>query len=73
MKKVKKFLIEAICGFILWTFFLSPYMIWVVHVTKNQYISWVIMQCFIVPPIAIIVVNVTNWVVKKILKGNYEC
>jgi len=66
-KTLVKFAIEAFCGFVLWTLALTPYMIMVTKVTFEQYISWVIMEAVLVPPIAIIVVNATNWIVKKVL------
>jgi len=64
---IKKFAIEAFCGFVMWTIALTPYMIWVTKVSLEQYVSWVIMEAALVPPIAIVVVNATNWIVKKVL------
>ena len=61
----RKWLLEALCGFVLWTLFLTPYMIWIVNVTPEQYGAWLLMQCILVPPVAIPVVNITNWMVKR--------
>lgn len=72
MKKVTKFFIEAACGFVLWTAFLTPYMLFVVKVTSSQYLSWLVMQLVIVPPVAVPVVNITNWVVKRLTKIKKE-
>jgi len=56
----KKWLLEALCGGLLWTVFLTPYMLFVVQVTIEQYGAWLLMQAILVPPIAILVVNITN-------------
>lgn len=66
MPTIKKFAIEALCGFVLWTGFLTPYMLLVVGVSADQYVSWLVMQGLLVPPLAIPVVNITNWVVRKL-------
>lgn len=68
IRKLKKFAIEAVCGFVLWTAILTPYMVFVTQVTFSQYLSWLVMEAIIVPPVAIIVVNVTNKVVKWAVK-----
>ena len=68
MQKLKKFAIEALLGFILWTLFLTPYMWFIVKTTIEQYTSWLMMQAVIVPLIAIIVVNITNKIVGKLAK-----
>jgi len=65
---IKKFILEALLGFILWTTMLSPYMFLVVKVEVNQYISWLSMQGLIVPFCSIVAINVTNKVTKRILK-----
>ena len=64
-KKVKTFSIQAIVGFVLWTTLLTPYMFLVTGLTFIQYLSWVAMEATIVPPIAVLVVRVTNWAVRK--------
>jgi len=61
-------LIEAGLGFVLWTGMLSPYMIFVTRVTTEQYASWLFMQAFIVPPVAVIVVKITNKATKFALR-----
>lgn len=68
MKKIAKFSIEAVCGFVLWTIFLTPYMLFVMRVSGSQYLSWLVMQLIIVPPVAIPVINITNWMVKRLTK-----
>ena len=63
---IKKFLVEAILGFILWTLFLSPYVLLITLMSLSQYLSWLGMQAVLVPPLSIIVVNVTNKVTNKL-------
>jgi hypothetical protein len=63
--KLKKLLLEAIIGFALWTGVLTPYVLVVTQMTLNQYLSWLVMQAIIVPPVAIIVLRVTNYVTKQ--------
>jgi len=65
-KELAKFAVEALLGFVLWTVILTPYMILIVETTLTQYIDWLIMEAIIVPPVAVFVVNVTNWIVKKL-------
>jgi len=67
LKKLEKFLLEAVCGFVMWTGILTPYMIFITKVTAEQYLFWLGMQAFIVPPASILVVNVTNKLVKDLL------
>ena len=64
-------LIEALMGFILWTIFLTPYVLGVTRMSWEQYQSWLLMQAILVPLIAILVVKITNKVTKKI-KGRME-
>jgi membrane protein DedA with SNARE-associated domain len=64
----KKFSLEAICGFSLWTAFLTPYMIFVTQVTFEQYLTWIGMQAILVPPISIVVVGLTNRIVGRFAK-----
>lgn len=71
-ENIKDFIKEAIMGFFLWTGFLSPYMIFVTGMTEQQYISWLIMQGFIVPPISVIVFRITNYFCGKKVKCT-EC
>jgi len=63
---IKKFAVEALIGFVLWTLFLTPYMWFIVGTTIEQYISWLVMEAVLVPPIAIVVINATNWITKKL-------
>ena len=60
LKKVKSYLKEAVLGFVLWTIFLTPYMILVTKVSSDQYIAWLVMQAVLVPPIAVLVYRITN-------------
>ena len=60
IKKAKDYLKEAGTGFVLWTIFLTPYMILVTRVSSGQYISWLVMQAVFVPPIAVLVHRITN-------------
>ena len=48
---IKQFIKDAIVAFIFWTVTLTPYMIWVVKTTWEQYIAWVGMQAILVPPL----------------------
>lgn len=55
MQKVKTFIVQfikdAVASFMFWTIFLTPYMLFVVKTTKEQYLAWVGMQAIIVPPL----------------------
>lgn len=66
MKKafVKQFLKDAVVSFFYWTAVLTPYMIFVVKTTVDQYISWVVMQAILVPPLG----AVFSIIVRKIKK-----
>lgn len=66
IEKCKKYLVESICGFILWSIFLTPYMFLIVKVDFTQYLAWLSMQIFLVTPIAPIVFRITKYVNKKI-------
>lgn len=62
----KKILIEAGFGFALWTAFLTPYMIFIVKTSTEQYGLWIVMQAFIIPPLSPIVFRVTKYVEDKL-------
>jgi membrane protein DedA with SNARE-associated domain len=62
----KKFIVEAVVGFVLWTAILTPYVLLVTLMTLSQYLSWLLMQAIIVPPVAIVVVRVTNRFTKRL-------
>jgi hypothetical protein len=62
----KKFIVEAVVGFVLWTAILTPYVLLVTLMTLSQYLSWLLMQTIIVPPVAIVVVRVTNRFTKRL-------
>jgi hypothetical protein len=62
---IKKYLLQAVVGFALWTAFLTPYMLFVTRVTFDQYLFWLLMQAILVPLIAPIVFRVTVKCEKK--------
>jgi len=66
---MKKILLEAFLGFVLWTGILTPYVVFITQMTLEQYLSWLLMQAVIVPPVAIIVLRITNYVTMKVLDG----
>ncbi|MBU4072433.1 MAG: hypothetical protein KJ773_09700, partial [Candidatus Thermoplasmatota archaeon] len=51
IKFLKQFVKDAIVSFLFWTITLTPYMIFVVGTTMDQYIAWVGMQAILVPPL----------------------
>ena len=63
--KLKKLLLEAALGFCLWTGILTPYVLLVTQMTVNQYLSWLLMQAVIVPPVAVLVLRATNYLTKR--------
>ena len=65
LKKFLKFVFAAIVGAVLWTIFLTPYVLIVSNLTLEQYISWVIMEFSLVPVIAPIVFFLTEIGLKK--------
>jgi len=70
---IKRFIKEAVIGFILWTVCLTPYMWFIVGTTlDNGYVEWIVMQGLIVPPISVFVVRVTNYFCGKKVKCT-EC
>jgi uncharacterized membrane protein YbhN (UPF0104 family) len=64
---IKKYLLQAVVGFALWTGFLTPYMLLVTRITFDQYLFWLLMQAILVPLIAPIVFKVTIICEKKFL------
>lgn len=66
--KVKKIVLEALIGFVMWTSILTPYVLLVTNMTMPQYLSWLVMQAVIVPPVAVVVVRATNWLTKRLSK-----
>lgn len=63
-REVLIFLASAIVGAVGWTIFLTPYVLFVVGMTMEQYLSWLVMEFVLVPPVAPIVFYIT----KKALK-----
>ena len=50
-KFVIQFLKDAVISFFYWTIALTPYMLFVVKTSMDQYIAWVGMQAILVPPL----------------------
>lgn len=69
-KKIKKYLMEGIIGCILWTIFLSPYMLLITKMSTLQYISWIIMEIILIIPLAPIVFRITNYIMKQLRDDN---
>jgi len=53
-KFIKQFIIDAIASFIYFTATLTPYMIFIVKTTLEQYLAWLVMQAVLVPPLGAI-------------------
>lgn len=68
-KKIEKFLLEAIGGFVFWTAALTPYMVFIVKTNFMQYIKWVGMELLIIPLLAPFSIMFMSWVVKLGLKA----
>jgi hypothetical protein len=60
----KKAILSAVIGSVVWTLALTPYVIFAVGMTLEQYLSWLLMEFILVPPIAPLVF----WVTEKALK-----
>ena len=67
-RDIKRIIVQAIMGFILWTIILSPYMVFIVKTSEEQFVDWIMMQGIIIPPVAPFVVWVTNKVTKRFIK-----
>ena len=67
LSRITKFLLQALGGFIFWTGCLTPYMVFVVHTSRTQYVKWFGMQLILVPVLAPLSMGFINWFVKKIL------
>jgi len=52
--KAKQFIIDAIISFIYWTVTLTPYMVFVVKTSIDQYIAWLVEEALLVPPLGAI-------------------
>lgn len=64
----KKFFIEALCGFVFWTIFLTPYVLPLVcNWNLAAYVNWLTMQAVFIPFISIIIVNLTNVIVSRFI------
>ncbi len=42
---------DAVLAFVYFTVLLTPYVLWVVHMTWDQYLAWLAMQTVLVPPL----------------------
>lgn len=51
---IKQFIKDAVAAFVFFTAMLSPYMIFVVKTSLDQYIAWIGMQALLVPPLGAI-------------------
>ena len=69
LNKIKQVLLEALGGFIFWTGFLTPYMVFIVGVEPNQYLKWFLMQLVIVPPLAPLSIRFIGWFVGLFKRG----
>jgi len=65
---IKKLVIESIAGACLWTVLLTPYMLLVTKVTTEQFLSWLLMEFILIPPLAPIVFRITSWLRSKLVK-----
>jgi len=54
VKSIKQVVLDAVISFTFWTGILTPYMLLIVRMDVNQYIAWVIMQGFLVPPLGVV-------------------
>ena len=61
----KKAILSAVVGSIVWTLALTPYVVFAVGMKLEQYLSWLLMEFILVPPIAPLVFWVTEKVLKK--------
>ena len=68
-EQIKKTALEAVTGFALWTLFLTPYIYpFVCKYDIAAYENWLVMEAVMVPPIAVIVVKITNRITKRFVK-----
>lgn len=64
----RKTIITAMGGFVFWTLVLTPYMIYVVKVSAQQYWRWVFgAQLILIPILSLISVWFMNWAVKILM------
>lgn len=67
MTSLQQILIDAVVSFIYWTGTLTPYMVFVVQTSFEQYLSWVVMQALIVPPLGV----GFAWIARKLTKMEF--
>lgn len=65
-KKIKRFAAEGLIGAVAWTVLLTPYMVLITKMTVAQYISWLIMEFVLIPPLAPIVFRLTGRVLRRL-------
>ncbi len=65
-KKLTIVLMQALLGFVLWTIFLSPYVLLITKMTIDQYVTWLIMQLVLATPLSVVVIRITNYFTKKV-------
>lgn len=61
---------EGIIGCILWTIFLTPYMLYVTKMTVIQYTSWIFMEVILIIPLSPIVFRITKFIMKQLRDDN---
>ena len=59
---IKQFIKDGIVAFVYYTIVLTPYTIFVMNVTFDQYVAWLAMQCTIVPPAGV----GFAWIIRRI-------
>ena len=48
---IKQFVKDAVVSFLYWTIALTPYMVFIVKTSFDQYVAWVAMQAILFPPL----------------------
>jgi len=72
-EKILKTLIQSFAGCILWTIFLTPYMLFIIGISIQQYVSWFSMQWVLVPFIAPVVIYLTSKIETRIMRKISFC
>jgi len=71
--KIFRTLIQSFTGCILWTIFLTPYMLFIIGISMTQYVSWFSMQWVLVPFIAPVVFYLTTKIEKTVMLKLSNC
>lgn len=53
-KFIIRFIIDSILAFLFYTAAFTPYMIFIVKMSLEQYLAWIVMEITIVPPLGAI-------------------